>query len=808
LAGLAMTGGGLGFLGSRGLTELNMIDPVRARLVDWTAPRGPVALEVRPRFEPRNPQNIATGLAENAANDARGPAWTRSSEAPRNIPLTDAGDAYMDAWLAQKTKGSYYRDRPWERLAEMGFEFSNEARTALLRRAKRYGGDGDGEVGDPVLEFTKQFGEPVWAFDPLTGNHLPAMGQAPHPRFLQAREQYETSRPKVPGKYGYRSYPEDYFFSNPKEASWLGWLWGNGGSGNAERLARARELGFDTDTTLYHGTNKRLDSFYPHSYFTTDPEEAAGFARVRTSMAGEGEPTVHSVYMRGKIANQDDFRSVYAALRPSIKPFPREADVFKELEQRGFTGYRDGRIARVFDPSAVRSTDAAFDPAHAGSSNIMFANPKEATPAGMLTMSLRDQAPAGAPTSYKLVSDGAGGVKQIPVYQSEPFMPKAPAPPPPVDPAIEEMKALGYTSPLTFKWFKERMAQYAEGLPDVPEHGPLSERIYRGASRQEQWPPTNPEHNAFWGSDDPLVTERYSHRRMDGDAPSTTPATVNFQRPLVLDAKGGGWDEIPWPGGKQITTTRLTDLARLKGYDGIVVRNVKDGGPPATTYAAIKPGTVKSATTGETLFANAKEGAPAGLLATSGLERLKAEEAVKPRPNIPDAPLSLPELESFIRQNRQGHSRSRADAAFAEDPHRYNAYADGMHDVFNPESLWFNEDGGPTLHSGGSAGGLLGTVGGPAPGLMREPEEAPGPGLMAKASPVPASRNEMQWDRAEREAQRNLYLNQKYFQPPIVPPDATPEQNWAIHRWIRDMYENGATPEEIRDMLYRQTPAR
>jgi hypothetical protein len=131
-----------------------------------------------------------------------------------------------------------------------------------------------------------------------------------------------------------------------------------------------------------------------------------------------------------------------------------------------------------------------------------------------------------------------------------------------------------------------------------------------------------------------------------------------------------------------------------------------------------------------------------------------------------------------------------------------------MHDVFNPESLWFNEDGGPTLHSGGSAGGLLGTVGGPAPGLMREPEEAPGPGLMAKASPVPASRNEMQWDRAEREAQRNLYLNQKYFQPPIVPPDATPEQNWAIHRWIRDMYENGATPEEIRDMLYRQTPAR
>jgi hypothetical protein len=42
----------------------------------------------------------------------------------------------------------------------------------------------------------------------------------------------------------------------------------------------------------------------------------------------------------------------------------------------------------------------------------------------------------------------------------------------------------------------------------------------------------------------------------------------------------------------------------MKGYDA----------PPATTYAALKPGTVKSATTGETLFSNAPDAAPVGML--------------------------------------------------------------------------------------------------------------------------------------------------------------------------------------------------
>jgi hypothetical protein len=99
------------------------------------------------------------------------------------------------------------------------------------------------------------------------------------------------------------------------------------------------------------------------------------------------------------------------------------------------------------------------------------------------------------------------------------------------------------------------------------------------------------------------------------------------------------------------------------------------------------------------VFSNPKEAAPTGLLATSAIDRMAADDAIKPRP-FPDAPLTYPELEEFVRTNRGGYSQSRADQAWREDPARYDAYGRGLHDVLSPESQWFND--GPTLQSGGS----------------------------------------------------------------------------------------------------------
>ncbi len=103
----------------------------------------------------------------------------------------------------------------------------------------------------------------------------------------------------------------------------------------------------------------------------------------------------------------------------------------------------------------------------------------------------------------------------------------------------------------------------------------------------------------------------------------------------------------------------------------------------------------------DVLFSNPKEAAPAGLLAASSLDRMRVEDAARPR-SIPEAPQSLPQLQANVDSNldRYAVSRSVGDRAHAEDPARYSAYTNGLHDVMHPESQWFTD--GPTLQSGGS----------------------------------------------------------------------------------------------------------
>jgi hypothetical protein len=148
--------------------------------------------------------------------------------------------------------------------------------------------------------------------------------------------------------------------------------------------------------------------------------------------------------------------------------------------------------------------------------------------------------------------------------------------------------------------------------------GPLTARVYRGASNHEQWPPTNPRHNAFWASDNPEVASSYASEaiRHGGDMGSVTPADITFQNPMVVNAKGQRWDQ--WHPEGQFSSDELLRQARNAGHDGLVIQQTQDGlngvVPSATTYAALKPGTVKSATTGETLFSNPPDAAPVGVL--------------------------------------------------------------------------------------------------------------------------------------------------------------------------------------------------
>jgi hypothetical protein len=166
------------------------------------------------------------------------------------------------------------------------------------------------------------------------------------------------------------------------------------------------------------------------------------------------------------------------------------------------------------------------------------------------------------------------------------------------------------------------------------ERQPFTARVYRGASNHEQWPPTNPRHNEFWASDNPEVASSYASEaiRHGGDMGSVTPADVTFQNPMVVNASGKRWDQ--WNSDGQFSSNELVRQARNAGHDGLIIQQVQDGlngvVPSATTYAALKPGTVKSATTGETLFSNPKDAAPAGLLATGEGEHHSRQQARNP----------------------------------------------------------------------------------------------------------------------------------------------------------------------------------
>jgi len=159
------------------------------------------------------------------------------------------------------------------------------------------------------------------------------------------------------------------------------------------------------------------------------------------------------------------------------------------------------------------------------------------------------------------------------------------------------------------------------GLRALPEAEPFVSRAYRGSVDPED-AYTAHDRPAYWASDKPEVANEYAgnykgYTHTDAldpdvsgaDPSNVTSAEVRFERPLVVDAQGRQWHDIPYKThplkswSDSVTTDWLADLARRRGHDGLVVKNVYDDGPLATTFAAVRPGTVKSPLTGEWIYA-------------------------------------------------------------------------------------------------------------------------------------------------------------------------------------------------------------
>jgi hypothetical protein len=159
-------------------------------------------------------------------------------------------------------------------------------------------------------------------------------------------------------------------------------------------------MGFDTDTVLYHGTNKDFDSFQARETkgweqdgkgvsLDRHPSIASGYANQRSGLSGDGA-NVLPVYIRGKLATRAEWES--AVERSGGDTSQAQA----VLEKAGFAGFQSptagmggGKVTgevRIFDPSNIRSVNAAFDPKKSTSSTLLAAAPFAAVGGAGLTI--------------------------------------------------------------------------------------------------------------------------------------------------------------------------------------------------------------------------------------------------------------------------------------------------------------------------------------------------------------------------------------------------------------------------------------
>ena len=123
--------------------------------------------------------------------------------------------------------------------------------------------------------------------------------------------------------------------------------------------------------------------------------------------------------------------------------------------------------------------------------------------------------------------------------------------------------------------------------------------LYRGAPNAEDLIKSD---RPMVMSSSPEVAGTYAR---DG---SIAPAQANFTNPMIVDAQGRAWNDIPF-GNNWTDSNQLAYRARDAGHDGLIIKNVTDHAgfsdiPPADTVFALKRGTVTSPLTGETLFSD------------------------------------------------------------------------------------------------------------------------------------------------------------------------------------------------------------
>lgn len=101
---------------------------------------------------------------------------------------------------------------------------------------------------------------------------------------------------------------------------------------------------------------------------------------------------------------------------------------------------------------------------------------------------------------------------------------------------------------------------------------------------------------AIWAAES-IVANTYAGQNTGA---TVYPVYLEISNPMVFDASGATWQDLSFE-GERVSTDDLADIAEQRGFDGLVINNIRDedtdsgGDTPATHYAVFNPTQIKSA---------------------------------------------------------------------------------------------------------------------------------------------------------------------------------------------------------------------
>lgn len=169
-----------------------------------------------------------------------------------------------------------------------------------------------------------------------------------------------------------------------------------------------------------------------------------------------------------------------------------------------------------------------------------------------------------------------------------------------------------------------------DGKPLVVYHG-TSEHGKFDSFKPNTYFSSNPNMASWYTSND----EEWLNNQWYRNENKTYACYLNLRNPMIVDAEDETWDDISFE-GKKVTTDELIDIAKSRGYDGLIVKNVIEASTDfGDDYVIFDPNQAKSATDNNGEFSKSSRfneddcGGVCGVGMSAGFQAMAPEKPAK-----------------------------------------------------------------------------------------------------------------------------------------------------------------------------------